>query len=70
MKLNQIKLSTLLLGCSIATNSANWPDKIRSVQLVGSHGWSRLQFTCDESGLHVKLPEQFDGKTAFALKIR
>jgi alpha-L-fucosidase len=55
---------------SLAINSANWPDKIGSVELADSQGSNRLQFTRDESGLHVKLPEQFDGKTAFALKIQ
>ena len=36
-------------------------------------GWSacgKLKFTRDETGLHVSLPEKFDGKIAFALKIR
>jgi alpha-L-fucosidase len=55
---------------SLATNSANWPGKISSVRLVGSSWWSRLKFTRDEAGLHVSLPSKFDGKIAFALKIR
>jgi alpha-L-fucosidase len=55
---------------SLATNSANWPGKIGSVRLVGGSWWSRLKFTRDEAGLHVSLPEKFDGKIAFALKIR
>ena len=55
---------------SLATNSANWPGKIRSVRLVGGSWWSKLKFTRDETGLHVSLPEKFDGKIAFALKIR
>jgi hypothetical protein len=32
-------------------------------------GGGKLKFTRDETGLHVSLPEKFDGKTAFALKI-
>ena len=48
--------------------AANWPGKIGSVRLVGS--WGKLKFTRDETGLHVTLPEKFDGKTAFALKIQ
>jgi alpha-L-fucosidase len=55
---------------SLATNSANWPGKIGSVRLVGSSWWSRLKFTRDENGLHVALPEKFNGKITFALKIR
>jgi alpha-L-fucosidase len=56
---------------SLASGSANWPGKIGSVQLVGGSWWSsRLKFTRDENGLHVSLPEKFDGKIAFALKIR
>ncbi len=53
---------------SLADNSSHWPGKIGSVRLVGS--WGKLKFTRDESGLHVSLPEKFDGKTAFALKIQ
>jgi alpha-L-fucosidase len=52
---------------SLATNSANWPGKIGSVRLVGG---SKLKFTRDESGLHVKLPKKYNGKIAFALKIQ
>jgi alpha-L-fucosidase len=55
---------------SLATNSANWPGKIGSVRLVDGSWWSKLKFTRDETGLHVSLPEKFDGKIAFALKIR
>jgi len=40
------------------------------VRLVGGSSWSRLKFTRDETGLHVSMPEKFDGKTAFALKIK
>jgi alpha-L-fucosidase len=52
---------------SLAANSENWPDKIGSVRLVGG---GRLKFVRDETGLHVSLPEKFDGQTALALKIR
>ena len=52
---------------SLAAGSANWPGDIGSVRLVGG---GKLKFTRDEAGLHVSLPEKFDGKTAFALKIR
>jgi len=52
---------------SLANNSPNWPGKIGSVRLVGG---GKLKFTRNEAGLHISLPEKFDGKTAFALKIR
>jgi len=52
---------------SLASNAANWPGRIGSVRLVGG---SKLKFTRDEMGLHVSLPEKFDGNTAFALKIK
>jgi alpha-L-fucosidase len=52
---------------SLAKDSANWPGKIRGVRLVGG---GKLKFTRDEGGLRVLLPEKFDGKTAFALKIQ
>ena len=55
---------------SLASNSPNWPGKIGSVRLVGGSWWNKLKFTRDETGLHVSLPEKFDGKIAFALKIR
>jgi alpha-L-fucosidase len=55
---------------SLAANSANWPGKIGSVRLVGGSWWNKLKFTRDETGLHVSLPEKFNGKIAFALKIR
>jgi alpha-L-fucosidase len=51
---------------SLAANSPNWPGEIGSVELVGG---GKLEFTRDETGVHVALPEQFAGKTAFALKI-
>ena len=52
---------------SLAGNSANWAGKIGSVRLIGG---GKLIFTRDASGLHVSLPEKFEGKTAFALKIK
>jgi alpha-L-fucosidase len=52
---------------SLATNSEYWTDKIGSLRLVGG---SKLKFTRDETGLHITLPEKFEGKTAFALKIQ
>jgi alpha-L-fucosidase len=55
---------------SLASNSPNWPGKIGSVRLSGGSWWNKLKFTRDETGLHVALPENFDGKTAFALKIK
>jgi alpha-L-fucosidase len=58
---------------SLAPNSQHWPGKIGSVRLVGSAGWfgdKKLKFTRDETGLHVTLPKKFNGKIAFALKIK
>jgi alpha-L-fucosidase len=58
---------------SLAAKSEYWPGKIGSVKLVRGGRWfgdKKLKFTRDENGLHVTLPEKFDGKTAFALKIR
>jgi alpha-L-fucosidase len=52
---------------SLAGNSANWAGKIGSVRLIGG---GKLTFTRDAGGLHVSLPEKFEGKTAFALKIK
>lgn len=52
---------------SLAAGSDKWPGKIGSVRLVGG---GKLKFTRDADGLHVSLPEKFDGKTALALKIR
>ena len=51
---------------SLASASPQWPDKIGNVELVGG---GKVEFTRDASGLHVSLPENFDGKIAFALKI-
>jgi alpha-L-fucosidase len=58
---------------SLAAGSDKWPGKIGSVRLVGSGGWfggDRLKFTRDENGLQVSLPEKFDARIAFALKIK
>ena len=52
---------------SLAAGSDKHPGKIGSVRLVGG---GKLKFTRDANGLHVTLPEKFNGKTAFALKIR
>jgi alpha-L-fucosidase len=52
---------------SLASDSPQWPGKVGSVRLVGG---GKLKFTRDANGLHVSLPAKFDGKTAFALKIR
>ena len=51
---------------SLGTDVANWPSKISDVRLVGG---GKLKITRDESGLHISLPEKFDGKIAIALKI-
>jgi hypothetical protein len=49
----------------MAMHSSGWfiPDD----HLIGG---GKLKFTCDETGLHVSLPEGFDRKIAFALRIR
>jgi alpha-L-fucosidase len=52
---------------SLAADSKYWPGNIGSVRPVGG---GKLKFTRDENGLHVALPEKFNGKSAFALKIR
>ena len=52
---------------SLASDSPQWPGKIGRVELVGGGQW---KFTRDADGLHVSLPEKFDGKIAFALKIQ
>lgn len=41
--------------------------RIGSVRLVVG---GKLKFTRDANGLHVSLPEKFNGKIAFALKVR
>jgi alpha-L-fucosidase len=52
---------------SLAMNSEYWSGRINRVHLVAG---SKFECTRDERGLHVKLPEKFDRKTAFALKIQ
>jgi alpha-L-fucosidase len=51
---------------SLASGSPNWSGDIGNVSMVGG---GKLKFTRDEAGLHVSLPEKFDGKIAFALEI-
>lgn len=58
---------------SLAANSAYWPGKIGSVHLIrGDSFWSdlKVKYTRDADGLHVSLPGDFKGQTAFALKIQ
>ena len=52
---------------SLASDAPQWPGKIGAVRLVGG---GNLNFTRDAQGLHVSLPEKFDGKIAFALKVQ
>ncbi len=52
---------------SLAGNSDLWPGKIRSVRLLGKTG--KLQFTRDDQGLHLTLPEKGLSPIAIALKI-
>jgi hypothetical protein len=69
-----VALMGAIAGCAtrpelapLAAGSDQWPGKIGSVRLVGG---GKLKFTRNENGLHVFLPEKFNGKIAFALKIR
>jgi alpha-L-fucosidase len=52
---------------SLASDSQQWPGKIGSVRLIGG---GKLKFTRDANGLHVLLPEKFNGRIAVALKVR
>jgi alpha-L-fucosidase len=52
---------------SLANNLAYHPGAIRSVQILGDP--APLNFTRDESGLHVTLPDQKPSDIAFAVKI-
>jgi alpha-L-fucosidase len=52
---------------SLASGSTQWPGEIGGVELVGG---GKLKFTRDPNGLHISLPEKFDGKIAVALKVR
>jgi alpha-L-fucosidase len=52
---------------SLAAGSQQWPGEIDSVELVGE---GELEFTRDVNGLHVSLPEKYNGKIALALKVR
>ena len=51
---------------SLNSRSEYWPGNIGSVRLVGG---GRLKITRDGTGLHISLPEKYDGNTAFAVKI-
>jgi alpha-L-fucosidase len=51
---------------SLASDSSHWPGKIGHVGLVGS---GDVKFERDKTGLRVSLPENFQGKSAFALAI-
>ena len=53
---------------SLADGSEYWPGKIGSVRVLGVKG--KLKCSRDRDGLHVSLPEKFEGKTAFVLKLR
>jgi alpha-L-fucosidase len=58
---------------SLASGSQYWPGEIGCVKLVRGDRWlgnQTLKFTRDENGLHVSLPKNFSGQTAFALKIK
>ena len=58
---------------SLASNSQYWMGNVGCVKLVQGDRWlgdQTLKFTRDENGLHVSLPKNFNGKTAFALKIQ
>ena len=52
---------------SLASGSPQWSGEIGVVELLGG---GKLKFTRDTNGLHISLPEKFDGKIAVALKIR
>jgi alpha-L-fucosidase len=52
---------------SLANGAAGWPGPIGSVSLVSG---GKLDFSRDDGGLHAKLPDNFAGQTALALKIR
>src|ERR1017187_6500843 len=52
---------------SLASDSTDWPDEIRSVRLVGG---GKLKFTRAGDGLKVELPRPLKRETAFALAIR
>jgi hypothetical protein len=52
---------------SLAENFALWQNEIGSAKMLGARG--KLQFTRDESGLHLPLPDKMPGDIAFALKI-
>jgi alpha-L-fucosidase len=51
---------------SLATDSPDSPEKIRTVRLLGG---GKLEFAHDASGLHVRLPSKLPGEIALALAI-
>ncbi|OLD63913.1 MAG: hypothetical protein AUI33_12570 [Ignavibacteria bacterium 13_1_40CM_2_61_4] len=51
----------------LATNGKHVTGKVRNVELLGYQG--KLQWTQDESGLKVQLPDEKPGSHAFAFKI-
>ena len=53
---------------SLAEQSAHWPGKVGSVQLLGVS--AKLKFIRDAEGLHITLPQKSQGKIALAFKIR
>jgi alpha-L-fucosidase len=53
---------------SLASNSAQWPDAIGRVKLLGVSG--KLKFTRDEAGLHVTLPAKIPCDISLALAIK
>jgi alpha-L-fucosidase len=53
---------------SLAGASPQWPGKIGRVRLLGASG--KLNFSRDETGLHVTVPGKLPNPIAFALKIQ
>jgi len=51
----------------LATNGKHMAGKVRLVELLGYHG--KLQWTQEESGLKIQLPDEKPGSHAFAFKI-
>jgi alpha-L-fucosidase len=52
---------------SLAEKSADWPEKVGSVRLLGAG--EKLKFLRDENGLHVTLPDKKPSEIAVVLKI-
>jgi len=58
---------------SLGTNAEYWSGKVGSVQLIGNGGWfggKKLAFIREKNGLHITLPDKFEGKIALALKVQ